>query len=70
MQAASKKPIRPISGPGPARLRPYKAYRLGPVQAPENFRKPGQALPRPGLPGPLGTLEIANSANTVGVYCS
>jgi len=33
--------------------------RARPGQALENFYRPGQALMRPGLPGPLGTLPVA-----------
>ena len=37
---------------------PYKAYRLGPVQALQNSYRLGQALPQAGLPGPFGTLYL------------
>ena len=49
IQAAGKKPIWPISGPSPARLR------FGPGWIHENFDRPGPASLKPGLPGPLGT---------------
>jgi len=33
--------------------------RARPGQALENFYRPGQALLRPGLPGPLATLSVS-----------
>ena len=51
-----------MGGPAQARLNPYQAYRLGPGQALENSHRPGQALLRPGLPGPLGTLYGTSEA--------
>jgi len=57
-QAADTKPIRPIGGPGQARPINFEACRRRPGQAFENFGRLGQALLRPGLPGPLGTLSL------------
>jgi len=45
--------------PGPARPRLSQACRLGLGQITGNYDRPGPALPKPGLPGPLGTLMVA-----------
>ena len=56
IQAAGKKPIWPINGPGPARLRLNQACRLEPGQIRENFD----------IPGPLGTLVNTKSRDITG----
>jgi len=58
IQAAGKKPIWPIGGPGPARLRLNQACRLGPGKIRENFDMTGPASLKPGLPSPLGALIL------------
>jgi len=49
--------------PSGKRLRLIYACRLGPGKAPENFTRPGPALLRDALPGPLGTLLVDVSSD-------